>query len=94
MLDALRVGCPWRDMHEGSGQWNAVDVRLRRWAEQGAWDARLQTLVDLGLKDDWQPMINSMSVRAHVSAAGAKRGSSGSSWSITRRRYEQNPRPM
>ena len=27
-----------------------VYVRFRRWAEQGVWDALLQTLVDLGLK--------------------------------------------
>jgi hypothetical protein len=32
----------------------------------------LQTLVDLGLTDDWQHMIDSTSVRGHVSAAGRK----------------------
>ena len=74
MLHVLRVGCPWRDMHERYGKWNSVYVRFRRWAEQGVWDALLQTLVDLGLTDDWQHMIDSTSVRAHVSAAGAKGG--------------------
>ena len=49
MLHVLRVGCPWRDMHERYGKWNSVYVRFRRWAEQGVWDALLQTLVDLGL---------------------------------------------
>lgn len=49
-----RVGCPWRDMHERYGKWNSVYVRFRRWAEQGVWDALLETLVDLGLTDDWQ----------------------------------------
>ena len=73
MLHALRVGCPWRDMHERYGKWNSVYVRFRRWAEQGVWDALLQTLVDLGLTDDWQHMIDSTSVRGHVSAAGGKR---------------------
>lgn len=34
----------------------------------------LQTLVDLGLTDDWQQMIDSTSVRGHVSAAGGKKG--------------------
>ena len=29
----LRVGCPWRDMHERYGKWNSVYVRFRRWAE-------------------------------------------------------------
>ena len=62
MLHVLRVGCPWRDMHERYGKWNSVYVRFRRWAEQGVWDAMLQTLVDLGLTDDWQHMIDSTTV--------------------------------
>ena len=74
MLHVLRVGCPWRDMHERYGKWNSVYVRFRRWAEQGVWDALLQTLVDLGLTDDWQHMIDSTSVRGHSQAAGARGG--------------------
>jgi transposase len=74
MLHVLRVGCPWRDMHERYGKWNSVYVRFRRWAEQGVWDAILQTLVDLGLTDDWQHMIDSTTVRGHSQAAGAKGG--------------------
>jgi transposase len=72
LLHGLRVGCAWRDMHERCGKWNSVYVRFRRWAEQGIWDALLQTL---GLTDDWQHMIDSTSVRGHVSAAGGKGGS-------------------
>jgi len=74
MLHVLRVGCPWRDMHERYGKWNSVYVRFRRWAEQGVWDAMLDTLVDLGLTDDWQHMIDSTVVRAHSQTAGAKGG--------------------
>ena len=70
----LHVGCPWRDMNERYDKWNSVYVRFRRWAEQGVWDALLQTLVDLGLTDDWQHMIDSTTVRGHVSAAGGKGG--------------------
>ncbi|WP_373319321.1 transposase, partial [Asaia krungthepensis] len=44
MLDVLRTGCLWRDMHERDGKWNSVYVGFRRWAEQGVWDAMLQTL--------------------------------------------------
>ncbi|MGE5502348.1 MAG: transposase [Ignavibacteriales bacterium] len=29
MLYVLRVGCPWRDMHERYGKWNSVYVRFR-----------------------------------------------------------------
>ena len=73
MLHVLRVGCPWRDMHERYGKWNSVYVRFRRWAEQGVWDAMLATLVELGLTD-WQHMIDSSIVRGHSQAAGAKGG--------------------
>jgi transposase len=74
MLYVLRVGCPWRDMHERYGKWNSIYVRFRRWAEQGVWDALLETLVDLGLTDDWKHMIDSTAVRGHSQAAGAKGG--------------------
>lgn len=74
MLHVLRVGCPWRDMHERYGKWNSVYVRFRRWAEQGVWDALLESLVDLGLTDNWQHMIDSTTVRGHSQAAGAKGG--------------------
>jgi len=74
MLHVLRVGCPWRDMHERYGKWNSIYVRFRRWAEQGVWDALLETLVELGLTDDWQHMIDSTTVRGHSQAAGAKGG--------------------
>lgn len=74
MLYVLRVGCPWRGMHERYGKWNSVYVRFRRWAEQGVWDALLETLVELGLTDDWQHMIDSTVVRDHSQAAGAKGG--------------------
>ena len=74
MLYVLRVGCPWRDMHERYGEWNSVYVRFRRWAEQGVWDALLDTLVELGLTDDWRHMIDSTTVRGHSQAAGAKGG--------------------
>ena len=74
MLHVLRIGCPWRDMHERYGKGNSVYVRFRRWAEQGVWDALLQTLVNLGLTDDWQHMIDRTSVRGHSQTAGAKGG--------------------
>ena len=74
MLHVLRTGCLWRDMHERYGKWNSVYVWFRRWAEQGVWDALLQTLVELGLTDDWKHMLDSTVVRAHSQAAGAKKG--------------------
>jgi len=74
MLFVLRASCPWRDMHERYGKWSSVYVRFRRWAEQGIWDAMLETLVELGLTDDWQHVIAFTTVRGHSQAAGAKGG--------------------
>jgi transposase len=74
MLHVLRVGCPWQDMQERYGKWKSIYVRFRRWTEQGVWDAMLDTLVELGLTDDWQHMIDSTIVRGYSQAAGAKRG--------------------
>lgn len=74
MLHVLRVGCPWRDMHERYGKWNSVYVRFRRWAEQGLWDASLETLVELGLTDDWQHMIDSTTVRGTLRLRALKGG--------------------
>ena len=61
-------------MHERCGKWNCVHVRFRRWAEQGVWDALLETLVELGLTDNWQHMIDTTTIRGHSQAAGAKGG--------------------
>lgn len=74
ILQVLRIGCPRREMRERHCKWNWVAVQFRRWAEQGVWDALLQTLVGLGLTDDWQHMINSTTLRGHVWAAGGKGG--------------------
>ena len=75
IVHALKSGGRWGDCPEHVyGPKKTLYNRFRRWAEQGVWDALLQTLVDLGLTDDWQHMIDSTSVRGHVSAAGGKGG--------------------
>lgn len=43
-------------------------------AVQGVWDARLQTLADQGLTEDWQYMINSITLCVHLQGFGAKGG--------------------
>jgi hypothetical protein len=35
------------------------------------WDALLKTLVELGLTDSWQHMIDTTTIRGHSQAAGA-----------------------
>ena len=94
MLHVLRTGCPWRDMHKRYGKWNSVYVRFRRWAEQGVWDALLQTLVDLSLTDDWQHRSTAPWFVPIHRPLGQKGGLFGGFWSVTRRLYEQKPCPM
>ena len=31
----LRVGCPWRDMHERYGKWKSVDNRVNNYSKRG-----------------------------------------------------------
>ena len=66
MFHVLQVGCPRRDMLERYRKWNSVYVRFRRRPQQGVWDRGLETLVELGLTDDWKPIIDSTTVRATV----------------------------
>ncbi|MBS1090052.1 transposase [Gluconobacter sp. Dm-74] len=94
MLYVLRVGCPWRDMHARYGTWNSVYVRFRRWAEQGVWDALLETLVELGLTDDWQHMIDSMPARGHSQAADEKGGPIRRTQSLWLPDLHCRPRPL
>jgi len=70
----MRTGAAWRYLPPVYGKWNSVYVRFRRWAETGVWDAILETLVELGLTDDWQHMMDTTTVRAHSQAAGGKGG--------------------
>ncbi|WP_353198597.1 transposase [Sandarakinorhabdus sp.] len=85
MRPVLRVRCPWRDTQQRYGKWNSVYVRFQPWAAQGLWDGLLQAPVDPGLTDECLHRIDSITVGAHVSAAGGEGRLCECFWSIRRR---------
>src|SRR3954451_14994636 len=69
-----RTVVPWRDLPGEFGAWDAVYNRLRLWIHSG----RLKRLFDLiaeraECEDARRLMVDSMVVRAHQHAAGARR---------------------
>ncbi|GHF64703.1 transposase [Deinococcus metalli] len=73
-----RSGSAWRDLPERYGNWKTVSSRFYRWHQQGLWAqllARVQERSDHAGQLEWDVhMIDSTIVRAHQSAAGAKKG--------------------
>lgn len=74
----LATGVPWRDLPERFGSWRTVYSRFRRWQQAGVWDrvlAALQAEADAKGEVDWSlHLLDGTTVRAHQSAAGAKKG--------------------
>jgi len=73
ILWRIRTGAPWRDLPEKYGKWMKVYQRFRRWSAAGVWEAVATTLAQ-AKSDNTRHSINSMTVRGHISAAGAKGG--------------------
>ena len=78
ILWRLRTGAPWRDLPERYGPWQSIDTRFRRWQQAGVWDralAALQAEADRRWELDWSlHFLDATVIRAHPSAAGAKKG--------------------
>jgi transposase len=70
VLYLARTGCPWRDLPECFGNWDAVYQRFRRWEAAGYWQALFT-----GLPEDLEALailfFDSTVIRAHPHAAGA-----------------------
>jgi len=78
ILWRLATGAAWRDLPERFGPWATVYSRFHRWQRAGVWDrvlAALQADADARGDLDWTlHLLDSTTIRAHPSAAGAKKG--------------------
>jgi transposase len=74
MLWIARTDSQWRHLPDEYGKWNSVFRRFRRWVEIGAFDALIETLVELVKRDRSADMVDTTIVRAHHCAAGKKGG--------------------
>jgi transposase len=72
VLWIARTGAPWRDLHEGFGNWNSIFKRFRRWALKGTFEKVFSSLS--GDPDFEYAMIDGTIVRVHQHGAGAKGG--------------------
>ena len=65
----------WRALPERFGNWNSVWKRFDRLSKAGVFEAVFDTLAGMSSTAHLIQMFDSTVVRAHVSAAGAKGGS-------------------
>jgi transposase len=70
VLYLARTGCPWRDLPERFGRWDAMYQRFRRWEQRGYWRALFAILPE-DLQAVHTIFFDSSVVRAHPHAAGA-----------------------
>jgi transposase len=70
VLYLARTGCPWRDLPQQFGKWDAVYQRFRRWEKAGRWWALFARL-PADLQAVHTVFFDSSVVRAHPHAAGA-----------------------
>jgi putative transposase len=69
-----RTGIPLRDLPGEFGAWDAVYNRLRRWVYSGAMERLFEALTaDPELGEVRRVLVDATTVRAHRSAAGARR---------------------
>ena len=74
ILHILKTGCRWRDVPEAYGPPTTVYNRYNRWSQRGIWQRLFEKIATSGPVPR-ELSIDSTHVKAHRSAAGAKRGS-------------------
>jgi transposase len=72
VLWKVRVGCPWRDLPLGFGEWNSVFRRFRRWAQRGVFQRIFEVLS--GDPDFEYVLVDGTIISVHQKASGAKGG--------------------
>ncbi len=73
ILHVLKAGCRWRDCPATYGPRTTIYNRYNRWARQGIWRRLFERLADTGAVPE-ELAIDATHIKAHRSAAGAKRG--------------------
>jgi transposase len=72
-----RTGAPWRDLPERYGKWSTAHERFRRWRREGLFQKILDALEAKGRRaeriDFEFSAVDGSTVRAHKSAAGARK---------------------
>jgi transposase len=73
LLYLARTGCPWRDLPDRFGAWDAVYHRFRRWLSAGLFLGLFAKLPGSALEAIRVLLGDSTIIRAHPHAAGAPR---------------------
>lgn len=73
IIHRLREGCRWRALPPDYGPYTTVFNRWNRWSQRGLWQGIFAALVACSDPPE-VTMIDSSAVKAHRSAAGAKKG--------------------
>jgi transposase len=75
IIHMLKTGARWRDCPAHYGPYTTIYNRFNRWSRQGVWEDIFYALIgSTGVIGGVTAAIDSMHVKAHRSAAGAKGG--------------------
>ena len=75
IMHMLRTGARWRDCPTDYGPYTTIYNRFSRWSRQGVWEDIFYALTgSSGVIGGVTASIDSMHIKAHRSAAGAKGG--------------------